>query len=124
MSHEIKYDRYFRIVTLLNEDRTASGVGIEEYDPINHTDGSVLYYASIYIEGGRTNAVHKAMRTIAQEVTEDERVIVRLNGRGWRAWIDLYPRFKITNLKLKRSGWCGILAGDALARKQSIYERI
>lgn len=121
MSHEIKYDRYFRIVTVSGDDTDVAGVGIEEYSP---SDGSILYIASIYAEGGRTNAVHTAMRTIAQEVTEDERVIVRLNGRNWRVWAGLYPRFKITNVKRGRAGWCGMLAGDALARKQSIYERI
>src|SRR5699024_5135015 len=125
MSHELKYDRYFRVVTIPGGEENTAGVGIEEYNPLDFSDNNVLYLASIYIEGGgRSQAVRQAIKTIETQITNDERVAIRLNGRKWYVWKKVYPQFNITSLKRNRAGWCGMLADDAAKRKTTITERL
>ena len=122
---KLSYDRYFRIVTAPANEEGAAAVGIEEYDPSNHSDNNVLFLASIYIKkGGRSQAVRQAIKTIETQITNDERVAIRLNGRKWYVWKKVYPQFNITSLKRNRAGWCGMLADDAARRKTTITERL
>ena len=122
---KLSYDRYFRVVTIPGVEDNTAGIGVEEYDPLNFGDNNVLYLASIYLDnGGRSQAVRRAFETIEHEVEEGEGVAVRLNGRHWKRWREIYPRFNITQLKAGRGGWCNMLAHDAIKRKTTIEERL
>lgn len=117
---DFRYDRYFRIVTVPGIKDGTAGVGIEEY-----RDAKILYFASLYIEdGGRSQAVKRAIKEIQTQIKPDERVAIRLNGSRWRIWRGLYTEYNITNLKKNRAGWCGILAEDAVRRQTNITERM
>lgn len=125
MSHQIKYDRYFRVVTIPGDEENTAGIGVEEYNPLDFSDNNVLYFASIYLDnGGRLQAVRRAFEAIEQQVKKGEGVAVRLNGRRWKRWREIYPRFNITQLKTGRGGWCNMLAHDAIKRKTTIEERL
>src|SRR5699024_1791543 len=101
---KLSYDRYFRVVTVAGDKNDTAGIGVEEYDPLNFGDNNVLYLASIYLDnGGRSQAVRQAFETIEQQVEEGESVAIRLNGRHWKRWRGIYPRFNITQLKAGRS---------------------
>src|SRR5699024_4935345 len=111
--------------TAAGDEENTAGIGIEEYNPLDFGDNNVLYLASIYIEGGgRSQAVRRAFETIEQQVEKGEGVVIRLNGRHWKRWREIYPRFNITQLKAGRGGWCNMLAEDAIKRKTTIEERL
>lgn len=125
MSQILAYDKYFRIVTVRGDDGHSSGVGVEQYNPLDQTHDCVIWFASIYLErGGRSQAVRKAIRAIETQVSEGDKVAIRLGGRNWWIWRHIFhEQYKITKLK-GRTGWAAELAYDALDRKTTIIDKL